>query len=140
MITRTIATQNEAWAAQGKPTFEPPRTAVVLASGLLAGAAAAVVSQPFDLLLTRICGSTGVSSLVECVLPGAGFRNQLGYLIGLGPAAFTGLAPRLAMISVMTSCQFFLYDALRDSLNCQPPPQLKPLLQTGEGAAGSSKR
>ena len=39
----------------------------------------------------------------------------------LGPAAFTGLKPRLAMISVMTSAQFFVYDGVRTLLDCPSP-------------------
>ena len=101
----------------------PPRTAIVLAAGLFAGAGAAVVSQPFDLLLTRICGASTVATLTECCL-GNGFAEQMRYLVSLGPAAFTGLAPRLMMISLMTSCQFFLYDALRTALDCPPPAEI----------------
>lgn len=49
--------------------------AIVLA-GMLAGAAAAVVSHPADLLLTRLCGSSATTNLAECVIadgvPGGG--------------------------------------------------------------------
>jgi solute carrier family 25 phosphate transporter 3 len=81
-----------------------PRAPIVLASGLTAGAAAAVISQPFDLLLTRMCGSAAVTTLSECVVTG-GLCEQCAYLISLGGGAFKGLAPRLVMISIMTSCQ-----------------------------------
>lgn len=121
MLGRLVAAHRERLERAGRPMAEPPRTAIVLTAGLMAGAAAAVVSQPFDLLLTRLCGSSAVNSLSECVIA-IGVREQLLYLINLGPAAFTGLAPRLMMISVMTSCQFFLYDSLRTVLNCPPPP------------------
>ena len=112
------------------------RLALVLSSGLTAGALAAVVSQPFDLLLTRVCGSSEVGSLAGCVLPGAanGLRQQMAYLIGLGPAAFTGLAPRLAMISVMTSLQFVVYDSMRTALRC-PPIKEKENATDGSGNA-----
>ena len=120
MLTRAVDAHRERIQRQtGRPAFEPPRTAVVLAAGLMAGAAAAVVSQPFDLLLTRLCGSTSVTMLTECVIADS-VPQQLLYLINLGPAAFTGLGPRLVMISLMTSCQFFLYDNMRTVLNCRP--------------------
>lgn len=110
----------ERFAQMRSQGLEPPRTAIVLAAGLLAGAAAAVVSQPFDLLLTRMCGSSSLTKLTDCVVSNR-LRDQLLYLVQLGPAAFTGLRPRLMMISVMTSCQFFLYDSLRTALDCAPP-------------------
>lgn len=91
------------------------RGVIVLASGLLAGAAAAVVSQPFDLLLTRLCGSGQMAS--ECLLT-TGVIQQLRYLIDLGPGAFAGLPARLGMVSVMTAGQFVIFDSLRQVLNC----------------------
>lgn len=122
LLHASLAHRAEAAAGSGQLALpEPPRWALVLFSGMVAGATAAFVSQPFDLLLTRVCGASSGADLLECAMPGQGFRNQVGYLFSLGPAAFTGLAPRLAMISVMTACQFFLYDSLRTSLNCSPP-------------------
>ena len=91
----------------------------MLAAGLAAGAAATVVSQPFDLLLTRLCGSSSMDALTECVIA-TGVRQQLLYLLSLGPAAFTGLGPRVTMVSLMTSLQFLVYDHLRSAFNCQP--------------------
>ena len=78
--------------ATGQP--EPPRMQIVLAAGLAAGAAAAIVSQPFDLLLTRVCGSA--SSLAECVMDDS-FLGQVRYLVQLGPAAFTVSAATLSL-------------------------------------------
>lgn len=100
--------------------MEQARPAIALAAGLLAGAAAACVSQPFDLLLTRVCGASSGAAIADCVISN-GLRDQLMYLVSLGPGAFTGLRPRLAMVSLMTSCQFFLYDSLRTALDCAPP-------------------
>lgn len=102
------------------------RMPIVMTAGMSAGAAAACVSQPFDLLLTRLCGgsSAGVANLADCVIA-EGFREQLLYLVSLGPAAFTGLAPRLAMVSFMTAAQFVVYDSLRLALRC-PAPHAPP--------------
>ena len=93
------------------------RPAMVLLSGILAGAAAAVVSQPADVLLTRICAST---SIAKCSLDAAGsFRDQVAQLARGGlREAYAGLGPRLAMVSAMTSVQFLLYDWVRCQLQC----------------------
>ena len=81
------------------------RTAAVLLAGLGAGAAAAVVSQPADVLLTRICGSSAVPQLTECLLDTSP-AGMARFLWSLGPKeCFAGLPPRLAMISAMTSVQ-----------------------------------
>ena len=101
------------------------RLALVLSSGLLAGALSATVSQPFDLLLTRMCGTSAVASLSECVIT-TSLREQLAYLLRLGPAAFVGLRPRLAMVSLMTAGQFVVYDSLRLALRCPAPANPNP--------------
>ena len=155
--------------------------AIVLA-GMLAGAAAAVVSHPADLLLTRLCGSSATTNLAECVIadgvpgggksrrrrgprtvaPGtgrvggartgavgapsgpsrcasaepaapasrpAGFLEQAKYLWSLGLAgAYSGLGPRLAMTSVMTSIQFTIYEGVRSVLGVAGRPPPKPVV------------
>lgn len=116
-------------AAGGGGLSEVPRWPIVLSAGLMAGAAAALVSQPFDLLLTRMCGSSRLAKMSECAIGEIGerTRDRLLYLLSLGWGAFSGLGPRLAMVSLMTSCQFFLYDALRTTFDCiQPPVPLPP--------------
>lgn len=62
-------------AASDEPFETRLRPLAVLAAGLVAGSAAAVVSQPADLLLTRLCGSSSASSLAECVIA-EGVRDQ----------------------------------------------------------------
>lgn len=92
------------------------RGAITWATGLCAGATAAIASQPADVLLTRLCGSSAASSLTECVVA-EGPREMVAYLSSIGwRAAYSGLVPRLAMISAMSSVQFLLYDALRTQL------------------------
>uniref|UniRef100_A0A7S4BT90 Uncharacterized protein n=2 Tax=Chrysotila carterae TaxID=13221 RepID=A0A7S4BT90_CHRCT len=99
---------------------EQLRPAAVIVAGLLAGAAAAVISQPADVLLSRLCGSAAIASLTECVIA-QGPREQLAYLFSIGPReCFSGLGPRLMMISSMTSIQFLVYDSLRRTLDCAP--------------------
>jgi len=90
--------------------------AIVLGAGLCAGAAAAVVSQPGDVLLTKLCGST-VGKLgaddVGCKVA-MSMGDQLRLLGDIGyRECFRGLKPRLVMISAITSMQFFVYDSMR---------------------------
>jgi solute carrier family 25 phosphate transporter 3 len=94
------------------------RPAAVVAAGLVAGAAAAVISQPADVLLSRLCGSGAMTSLSACVIA-QGPLDQISYLCSIGfRECFSGLAPRLMMISSMTSLQFLVYDSLRQRLGC----------------------
>jgi len=94
----------------------------VVFAGLLAGAAAAFVSHPADVLLTRICGTASAGALTnnvaECVIESAMTPiQQLQYLWGLGlRGAYSGFAPRLVMTSAMTSVQFTIYEATRTAL------------------------
>ena len=79
-LSKLSCAHRERLRRNGLPQPEPPRTAIVLAAGLAAGAAAALVSQPFDLLLTRVCGSTTV--IAECVIEyNSGLIAQLQYLV-----------------------------------------------------------
>lgn len=120
--TALIAAARRLVRARGEADDAPPtpllRPAIVLFSGILAGAAAAVVSQPADVLLTRICAST---SIAKCSLDAAGsFRDQVVELARGGlREAYAGLGPRLAMVSAMTSVQFLLYDWVRCQLQCE---------------------
>ena len=139
---------------------ESLRPAAIVLAGLLAGAAAAVVSHPADLLLTRLCGTpTGslTTNVANCVIAEgsrpspvplgsrpctppplitsltasrwlltflwlafvlvAGLIEQTKYLMSLGVrGAYSGLAPRLVMISAMTGIQFTIYEGLRTAL------------------------
>ena len=72
--------------------------------------------------MTRLCGSFSPTVLSECVITD-NLGEQLRYLVSLGPGAFSGLGPRLAMTSLMTACQFFVYDGLRRRLNCASEPR-----------------
>mmetsp|Transcript_41662 Transcript_41662/g.69322 ORF Transcript_41662/g.69322 Transcript_41662/m.69322 type:complete len:324 (-) Transcript_41662:407-1378(-) len=89
---------------------------VSFCAGMCAGGAAAIVSQPADVLLTRVCGSAASTSLTECVVS-LGLRDMVAYLGELGwRESFTGLGPRLAMVTCITGVQFLLYDSLRELL------------------------
>ena len=115
--TQRLAAARPLAAAASAEFAQFLRPATVLASGLLAGAAAAVISQPADVLLTRLCASP-CSAIAECAVEKS-FREQLTLLVSLGlREAYAGLGPRLAMVSAMTSIQFLLYDWVRRKLDC----------------------
>lgn len=78
-------------------------TAVNLGCGLIAGLAAAVVSQPADTLLSQINK--------EKALPGEGTGRRLlriGSALGIR-GAFTGMQARAVMVGGMTAVQFGIY-------------------------------
>jgi len=83
------------------------QTAVNLGSGLVAGLAAAVVSQPADTMLSKINKTKG--------LPGEGTASRLWKIyrqIGLR-GSFAGIGARLFMVGTLTSFQFGIYGDLK---------------------------
>ncbi|CCE63846.1 hypothetical protein TPHA_0F03660 [Tetrapisispora phaffii CBS 4417] len=90
------------------------QTAVNLLSGLTAGLAAAIVSQPADTLLSKVNktkkapGQSTIGLLAQ-------LAKQLGFV-----GSFTGLPTRLVMVGTLTSLQFGIYGTLKKSLGCPP--------------------
>ena len=84
-----------------------------LAAGVLAGSAAAVVSQPGDVVLARLCGGSAQARLTGvCALEDASVGAVLSSITN--PAQlFVGLYPRACMCALVCASQFFLYEALR---------------------------
>jgi solute carrier family 25 (mitochondrial phosphate transporter), member 3 len=79
------------------------QTVANLGSGLIAGFAAAIVSQPADTMLSKINKTKG--------LPGEGTVSRLvkiGKELGL-KGSFTGLGARLVMVGTLTAGQFAIY-------------------------------
>ncbi|KAM3548927.1 hypothetical protein MY1884_008970 [Beauveria asiatica] len=78
-------------------------TGINLGAGLVAGLAAAVVSQPADTILSKVNkdqGQAGEGNL----------RRLLRLAVELGPrGAFTGMRARLVMVGCMTAVQFGIY-------------------------------
>lgn len=98
-------------AGKTKNELTPSETTVYnLGSGLAAGLAAAVISQPADTLLSKINktkalpGETTVGRLVK-------FSGELG-VVGL----FTGLTTRLIMVGTITALQFGIYGEIKAAL------------------------
>ncbi|KAI7829859.1 mitochondrial carrier domain-containing protein [Gamsiella multidivaricata] len=80
-------------------------TGVNLGAGLIAGIAAAIVSQPADTLLSKINKAKGTGSAASRL---AVLATELGFR-GL----FLGLGPRIVLVGVLTSLQFGIYGDLK---------------------------
>ena len=90
------------------------QTGVNLGCGLLAGFAAAIVSQPADMMLSRINKTKG--------LPGEGTVSRLVEIAGeLGfRGCFAGLPTRLFMVGGLTAGQFAIYGDIKKALGKHP--------------------
>ncbi|GIK04396.1 mitochondrial phosphate carrier protein [Aspergillus viridinutans] len=86
------------------------QTGVNLGSGLMAGFAAAIVSQPADTMLSKINKTKG--------LPGESTISRLIKIAGeLGlRGSFAGLPTRLFMIGGLTAGQFAIYGDIKNAL------------------------
>ncbi|KAK3905623.1 mitochondrial carrier domain-containing protein [Staphylotrichum tortipilum] len=86
------------------------QTAVNLGSGLVAGFAAAIVSQPADTMLSKINKTKG--------LPGEGTTTRLIKIakeLGL-KGSYTGIGARLFMVGTLTAFQFAIYGDVKKAL------------------------
>jgi len=86
------------------------QTCVNLGSGLIAGFAAAIVSQPADTMLSKINKTKGA--------PGEGTTSRLikiGKELGLR-GSYTGIGARLFMVGTLTAFQFAIYGDVKKSL------------------------
>ena len=83
------------------------KTVVNLGSGLIAGFAAAIISQPADTMLSKINKTKG--------LPGEGTVSRLVKIAKeLGfRGSFTGLPARLFMVGTLTAGQFAIYGDIK---------------------------
>ncbi|PNS18278.1 Mitochondrial phosphate carrier protein [Sphaceloma murrayae] len=100
-----------AWARLDKSTAsDAMQTTVNLGSGLMAGFAAAIISQPADTMLSKINKTKG--------LPGESTTSRLIKIAGeLGlKGSFTGLPARLFMVGTLTAGQFAIYGDLKKAL------------------------
>jgi len=86
------------------------QTAINLGSGLMAGFAAAFVSQPADTMLSKINKTKGE--------PGEGTTSRLIKIakeLGL-KGSYTGIGARLFMVGTLTAGQFAIYGDLKKAL------------------------
>jgi solute carrier family 25 (mitochondrial phosphate transporter), member 3 len=82
-------------------------TLINLGSGLMAGFAAAIVSQPADTMLSKINKTKG--------LPGEGTMTRLvkiGKELGLR-GSYAGIGARLFMVGTLTAGQFAIYGDIK---------------------------
>lgn len=109
------------FGAIGKPKTELSSgalTSVNLGAGIIAGCAAAIVSQPADTLLSKVNktkkapGQSTVGLLAQ-------LAKQLGFR-----GSFAGLPTRLVMVGTLTSLQFTIYGSLKSALNCPKAVEL----------------
>lgn len=103
------------FGAVGKPRSELSNgtlTSINLSAGIIAGCAAAIVSQPADTLLSKVNKTKKA--------PGQSTVGLLAQLAGqLGVrGSFAGLPTRLVMVGTLTSLQFTIYGSLKSALNC----------------------
>lgn len=98
------------WANLDKNSAsEGTKTTVNLGSGLIAGFAAAFVSQPADTMLSKINKTKG--------LPNEGTTSRLIKIareLGL-KGSFTGLGARLFMVGTLTAGQFAIYGSVKSA-------------------------
>ncbi|KAG0700112.1 mitochondrial carrier domain-containing protein [Suillus ampliporus] len=86
---------------------------IQLGSGIIAGFAAAILSQPADTLLSQINKGHGpkgsMPHRLAVLAREAGFRGL-----------FAGLGPRMVMTAGLVSGQFLLYGAIKEALGAPP--------------------
>ncbi|KAK4640223.1 mitochondrial phosphate carrier protein [Podospora bellae-mahoneyi] len=93
-----------------KDMADSMQTVVNLGSGLVAGFAAAIVSQPADTMLSKINKTPGA--------PGEGTTTRLIKIakeLGL-KGSYTGIGARLFMVGTLTAFQFAIYGDIKKAL------------------------
>jgi solute carrier family 25 phosphate transporter 3 len=85
---------------------------IMLGSGVIAGFAAAILSQPADTLLSQINKGHGPKGSVLYRL--GVLAKQTGF-----KGLFAGLGPRMVMTAGLVSGQFLIYDAIKQGA-CVP--------------------
>merc|ERR1719310_1097156 len=103
-------TAESIYTALGSSPDKPPaigNLGVSLASGVVAGVAAAIISHPADTLLSKINkkGAGGEGGMVTRL-------GRIAGELGFQKLCLTGLAPRCVMIGTLTAGQFLIFDTL----------------------------
>jgi len=88
------------------------RLTVSLGSGLVAGVAAAIISQPADTVLSKINQEKGDAGMI---------RSIANICKRLGPSGlFLGMGARAVMVGTITAGQFFIYDYCKLAMGVAP--------------------
>ncbi|KAL1921721.1 uncharacterized protein VTP21DRAFT_10363 [Calcarisporiella thermophila] len=107
-VVYEIAAEN-IYSAMGKSKNELSagvNTTVNLSSGLIAGIAAAIISQPADTLLSKINKQKGAEGSI--------ITRLYDMTLQLGPKGlFTGLGARIVMVGTLTAFQFAIYGDIK---------------------------
>ena len=105
------STQRSKSSVHSLSEFIPIATCIQLSSGVAAGVLAAFVSQPADVLLSKICGATLASgSVKECIICN-GPSTMLDMIRELGlSGCYKGIQPRAIMVGSITALQFLVYE------------------------------
>ena len=85
-------------------------------SGMCAGVLAAALSQPADVILTKICSGSPSRPDSSCITITKladlmQVAKELGYR-----GAFSGLKQRALMVGAMTAAQFIIYENVKTQL------------------------
>jgi solute carrier family 25 phosphate transporter 3 len=88
------------------------KLSVSLASGLVAGVAAAVVSQPADTILSKVNQEKTDQGMIRAI---AGICKRLGF-----KGLYLGMGARAIMVSTLTAGQFFIYDYCKILMGVSP--------------------
>lgn len=83
------------------------KLSISLGSGIIAGVAAAILSQPADTLLSQINKGHGPKGTMLYRL--GVLSRQIGF-----KGLFAGLGPRMVMTAGLVSGQFLIYGAVKD--------------------------
>ncbi|KAI5288404.1 mitochondrial phosphate carrier protein [Ascosphaera aggregata] len=100
-------------------TSDSAKTGINLGSGLIAGLAAAVVSQPADTMLSKINkteGAPGEGTVTRLVK----IAKELGF-----KGSFSGIGARLVLVGAITAGQFGIYGSIKKALNATQGVELK---------------
>jgi solute carrier family 25 phosphate transporter 3 len=89
------------------------KLSISLGSGIIAGVAAAILSQPADTLLSQVNKGHGPKGTMLYRL--GVLSRQIGFR-GL----FAGLGPRMVMTAGLVSGQFMIYGAIKDAMGAPP--------------------
>ena len=105
------------------------KLSVSLGSGVVAGVAAAIISQPADTLLSKIAQAKSNMSMLQSI---AHFSKQLG-----PSGLFLGMGARAVMVGTITAGQFFIYDYCKILMGVSPEQLAAKVRQQKEALAAA---
>ena len=95
---------------------------IPLLSGVSAGLIAATISQPADVLLSKICGVN--SKALQCLID-TGPKGLISVMQELGwKGCYSGFKPRAVMVGTMTALQFLVYEQTKKTVKQWNYPSL----------------